>query len=269
MTGILQRLIELSLRRRLPHGMLWVGPDLEAKKSSVRQLTRFLFCGNRKNSQPCGTCLSCQKVERGHHPDLFFVHTESKEVRIEQVRELARWLNIGPNEASQKIGVVEEADLLNASSSNALLKTLEEPPLHALIVLLARSSANILPTVRSRLMLIRFPAGVDDSQMESDCPAWGEELEHLLKAPGAVSPDQLFDLTEVIAKDKDRLPWFFWLTQKTLRHRIQEAREAGIPGLSRKLESLFDLSVQTERVVLRRYGNVALGLDRLLSEWLL
>ena len=160
MTDVLDQLVELSQRGRLPHGMLFVGSDREMKRKAVVRLAQYLFCSTRSGLRGCGRCLSCGKVERGNHPDLLSVSTEEKEIRIESIRDWARWLNVGPNEATQKIGVIEDADLLNPFSSNALLKTLEEPPAHALIILLARSAANILPTVRSRLMQVRFPRGL-------------------------------------------------------------------------------------------------------------
>ena len=83
-----------------------------------------------------------------------------------------------------------------------------------------------------------------------------------------MSPDQLFDLTETIAKDKNYLPWFFWCAQKTIRDQLMEARSSSNDSRSRRLEFLYDLSLQTERDLIQRYGNTTLGLDRFLVEWL-
>ncbi|MFH1263305.1 MAG: hypothetical protein V1495_07695 [Pseudomonadota bacterium] len=263
MNDVVRKLASLNRRGKLPHGILFIGSDPEITKNHLLDLAASLFCAN----EGCGDCLSCRKLRGGNHPDFLSVRAEGKEIKIEQVRDFQRWINLGPHEAETKIGAIEEADLLNASSSNALLKTLEEPPSHAVIILTVRSFGNILPTVRSRLMPVRFPSPSDDSRFETNRPGWGNDLEELLAQDQKVAPDQMFELTDRIAKDKENLPWFFWVTQKTLRDRMIEARERGAE--SRRLETIFDLSAAAERDVLRRYGNVALALDRFLSEWLL
>lgn len=268
MTDVSQRVVELFGRGRLPHGMLWIGLDLQAQKNAVNKLAQAIFCENRSPMGGCGVCSSCQKVERGHHPDLRYVSTEGKEIKIDSVRNLSRWVYIAPHEAPQKVGVIEGAELLNRSSSNALLKTLEEPPAHALMILLARSGSDLLPTIRSRLMPFRFAGASNETELVSARPPWGDQLEQICSSGKTVSPDEIFSLTEIVTKDKENLRWFFWMTQQQLRNQLAKANEEGNVSHLRRLESLFDLSISTERETLRRYGNTALGLDRFLTQWL-
>lgn len=269
MTDSTKRLLELTRRERLPRGMLWIGSEPEPIQHTVTLLAQTLFCLQPNHGIACGTCTSCQKVEKGHHPDLRQIAAEGKEIKIEQVRNFSRWLFIAPHEATRKIGIVAGADQLNRSSANALLKTLEEPPMHAVVILVVRAEGNLLPTVRSRLMPFRFPMPLDDSSLISHRPAWGDELEQLLSGQRTPSPNLIFDLTETIAKDKENLRWFLWAAQRSLRDQLHQAHKTEALHKTARLERLYDLSIATERNILHRYGNTALGLDAFLTEWFL
>src|SRR5262249_49087135 len=106
------------------------------------------------------TCAQCTRVAAGTHPDLRVVarEEERRDVRIEQVRELTRWLALQPLMAARKVGIVDDAHCLNEHGQNALLKTLEEPPGASVLVLIATSAALMLPTVRSRCQILRLEA---------------------------------------------------------------------------------------------------------------
>jgi hypothetical protein len=115
-------------------------------------------------------------------------------------------------------------------------------------------------------MPVRFPA--PENELSPEAPPWGAALEALLRAGATPTAEEIFDLTETIAKDKENLRWFFWTSERALRERIAERAAVGGPG-QRRLEGLFDLALSTEREILHRYGNTALGLDRFLTTWLL
>jgi DNA polymerase-3 subunit delta' len=159
-----------SLRRgRLGQAYLFVGPEGSGKRAFARALAMTLFCPRSKPEamQPCGECPSCQQVKAETHPDLVVVR-KPKDKNI-----LPLELLIGPDEnrmregfcydlsfrpvvASRRVGVVEDADSLNDIGANSLLKTLEEPPRHATIILLAENEQRQLPTIRSRCQIVRF-----------------------------------------------------------------------------------------------------------------
>jgi DNA polymerase-3 subunit delta' len=104
-------------------------------------------------------------VYAGTHPDLHLVTREEdrRDIRIEQVRELTRWLALQPLAAPRKVAIIDGAHQLNDHAQNALLKTLEEPPATAVLLLTATSRSLLLPTVRSRCRLIRVdPLPVED-----------------------------------------------------------------------------------------------------------
>ncbi len=269
MTDITEKLHSLIEKDRLPSGLLFVGSSAPLLRSSAHSLAQLLFCEKREVRKPCETCLPCKKVQAGHHPDLFFLETETKEIVIDQIRNLTRWLFIHPNEASRKIGIIEEAELLNIASSNALLKTLEEPPFHATIILLTRSTVSILPTIRSRLMLVRFPHHKElEDALLGEKPEWLDKLRFLLDFRADITPKDIFELTELIGKDRNQLIWFFRTIEKEIRERLSELHAKGNSKIrAGRLEYLFNLCIQTEIETIERYGNISLCLDHFLLEW--
>ena len=106
----------------------------------------------------CGVCASCLKIERGNHPDIHLIAPlpDKRDISIEQLRELQHELYLRPYEAPRKACIIDPAERMSVSAANSLLKTLEEPPGDALIILLTENAGMLLSTVRSRCQLIRF-----------------------------------------------------------------------------------------------------------------
>ena len=157
------RLARAAAQTRVGGGYLLTGPAGIGKRTLARALAARLLCttpvaGPPEGGDACGGCGSCRRVAAGTHPDLHVVTREEdrRDIRIDQVRELARWLALRPLEARWKVGVLEEADCLNDHGQNALLKTLEEPPGASVLVLTAVHPSHLLPTVRSRCQHLRL-----------------------------------------------------------------------------------------------------------------
>ncbi len=147
---------ELSEANRLPHALLFCGLSGIGKKAVALHLIQFLFCLSRTKDGPCETCPSCKRVETREHPDLRWIEPEKDVIKIEKIRELKNALVLKPFEAPLKVAVIEEAHLMNAAASNALLKTLEEPPASTLIFLITDSPNRLLKTTLSRCQKIPF-----------------------------------------------------------------------------------------------------------------
>jgi DNA polymerase III subunit delta' len=156
---------------RLPHALLFVGPPGVGKSLVARTLAMALLCERFSESQleACGECRSCRLMLAGTHPDFLpLACPEGKsELPIELLvgsrenrgREgLCHDLSLRPMMARRRVAVIEDADRMSLEAANALLKTLEEPPPYAVIVLIAGDSASILPTIRSRCQTVRFSA---------------------------------------------------------------------------------------------------------------
>ena len=142
-------------QRAPAHAYLLHGPEGIGKRAIADAFAAFLLC-EQAEQDACGTCRQCTRTHAGTHPDLHLVAREEdrRDVRIEQVRALVRWLTLRPMMAVRKVAVVDGAHLLNEQAQNALLKTLEEPPGASVVVLVATRTSQLLPTVRSRCQAI-------------------------------------------------------------------------------------------------------------------
>jgi DNA polymerase-3 subunit delta' len=140
-----------------PHAILLAGPPNVGKTTLALDLTAGLLClADDPAARPCRACLACRKVDGGVHPDVHRLAPQGAggQIRIAAVRELVTDLALLPLEGRCRVAIVESAERLNEDAQNALLKTLEEPPAGAVLVLCVGDEEPILPTVRSRCVRI-------------------------------------------------------------------------------------------------------------------
>lgn len=142
-------------RGKIAHSYIFYGPKGVGKKSTAVAFLYHLFC-QINSLDPCGACLSCKKIERENHPDIYKISPEIKDIRIDMVRSVERFLRTGPLEGPYKVILLEEAERLNPEAGNALLKSLEEPPSYAIFILITEHLNQILPTIISRSQVVRF-----------------------------------------------------------------------------------------------------------------
>jgi DNA polymerase-3 subunit delta' len=154
----LERLRRAVAEDRVPSAILFLGPEGVGKRALADALAARLLCAASGADDACGTCPQCTRVAAGTHPDVRIVvrDEDRRDIRIEQVRELTRWLSLQPLMAARKIAIIDGAHELNEHGQNALLRTLEEPPLGSHILLLATAASLLLPTVRSRCQILRL-----------------------------------------------------------------------------------------------------------------
>lgn len=139
---------------RISHAYLFEGIDAGCLKETALALVQAVFCGA---TDGCGECDACRRVQGLNHPDLHLLQPDGAFIKVDQVRELQRELALRPYQARKKACIIEDADRMNPAAGNAFLKTLEEPPGDALLVLLTTHGEGILPTIRSRCQTLRFP----------------------------------------------------------------------------------------------------------------
>lgn len=142
-------------RGRTAHAYLFVGEPGVGKRTVADVFTRALVCEAEGESHPCGHCRSCRQ-DLANHPDVITIEPSGASIKIEQVRAVQRELLFSPVRGKRKVIRFILADDLTEQAQNALLKSLEEPPAFACFLLLSRHLHAILPTVRSRCVLIRF-----------------------------------------------------------------------------------------------------------------
>lgn len=158
MRGVIghRRLLEPLARRaldgRVAHAYGLFGPRSVGKRTVALRLAQTLNC-ERPVPGGCGTCLACRKIERGIHPDVRLVAraADRKDIAIDQIREMQEDLALRPLEGRHRVVIVDDAAELNQFGQDALLKTLEEPPGHAVLLLVTTTPAALHETIRSRL----------------------------------------------------------------------------------------------------------------------
>jgi DNA polymerase-3 subunit delta' len=231
--AVLKRALENGT---LAHAYLFSGDSGVGKKLTAFALAAAVNCTGSSPAEGCGECPSCRKAAGQGHPDLHLIAAEGDEIKIDQIRQIQADLALKPFEGKKKILIIDGAESMNAASANAFLKTLEEPPGEALIVLIASMPQSLLPTIRSRCQEIKFlplsrPA-LAGALMErrgiSESDAWflaalaqgsmgramgmdieaekasREELSRLLSGLSALTPVQVLAQTEAVSKDRER-----------------------------------------------------------------
>jgi DNA polymerase-3 subunit delta' len=142
---------------RAPHAILLSGAANVGKTTLAADLAAGLLCLDPEPARrPCRACVACRKVDRGTHPDVHRLAPDGPggQIRIAAARALGTELALLPMEGRRRLAIVESAERLNEDAQNALLKTLEEPPLGVVIVLCAADEEPLLPTVRSRCVRV-------------------------------------------------------------------------------------------------------------------
>jgi len=142
---------------RLHHAYLFIGLEGVGKHTVALAFAKAIHCTELTNDF-CDGCVNCHRIADGNHPDVRVIEPLSgkKEISIAQIRELERDLSYRSFTGKRKIAIIDPATLLNSSSQNALLKTLEEPPQDSLIILIAANAGGLLPTLRSRCLRLSF-----------------------------------------------------------------------------------------------------------------
>ncbi len=145
------------------HAYLFYGPDSVGKKMLAITLAKALNCKNNGPLDSCDECDSCEKIDRGIHPDFFYLEptkttptAREAVIKIETIRELQKKLSYMPYEGKTKVVVINSAELMNTQAMNSFLKTLEEPPSSTVLILISANPSRLLPTLISRCQGVQF-----------------------------------------------------------------------------------------------------------------
>jgi DNA polymerase III subunit delta' len=237
---------------KLPHALLIHGVQGVGKLALAERIAQLLLCETESGARPCGRCDGCRWFLAGSHPDLRRLEPESlakeiepeegeaappvkktkpsTEIKIEQVRGIADFLNLRSHRGRLRVALVHPAEDMNLSAANALLKGLEEPPAGAMFLLVSHRPASLLPTIRSRCVAVPVPVPPRQTAVEwlsgqgakgaerwlayaggaplraLDYAARADELEALLKSPGLANDregiEQLAEVLQKIALDR-------------------------------------------------------------------
>ena len=167
---------------RVPNSLLFAGDEGVGKQQFALELIKAFICPEPNDGEGCGVCAVCSRVENfsipeptdknkddfkkvffGGHSDVGKVITYKRTILVDAIRDLEKHAHYLPYEAKARFFIIDDADKMNDESSNALLKTLEEPPSTSYIFLITSRPDSLLATIRSRCQTLRFaPIAIED-----------------------------------------------------------------------------------------------------------
>lgn len=154
-------ILQTALRHdRVAHAYLFHGDDGIGKKLLALRFAQALNCEGEQEADACGTCRSCVQIEARTHPDFLVIEPDRElanpQIKIEQIRELEQQIVYQPLVSLKKVFLIDDADRMTLGAANALLKTLEEPPAHSVLLLVSSRPSALPATVRSRCQNLRL-----------------------------------------------------------------------------------------------------------------
>jgi DNA polymerase III subunit gamma/tau len=156
-THVTETLANAIKNNRVAHAYIFSGSRGVGKTTAARILAKALNCVNGPTSEPCGVCDSCKEIAAGTSLDVIEIDAASNR-GIDQIRELREMVRYAPAAARSKVVILDEAHMLTGEASNALLKTLEEPPDRVIFVMATTEPENLVDTIRSRSQHFHFRA---------------------------------------------------------------------------------------------------------------
>jgi DNA polymerase-3 subunit gamma/tau len=199
---------------RVGHAYLFSGPRGTGKTTTARILAKALNCLNLgADGEPCGVCENCVAIAEGRFLDLFELDAASNN-SVDNIRDLTDSVHLGLGATSKrKVYLVDEVQMLSAAASNALLKTLEEPPEHVVFVLATTNPEKVLPTIRSRTQHLEFTLFSADELEKLLADVLGQEgieadpeaLAVIARAAAGSARDALSLLDQALAHGTDHL----------------------------------------------------------------
>lgn len=168
MQPVVMRQLQLVFQKnRVAHAYLFEGSKGTGKQAVMRAFVKLLLCEQPQQNVPCETCRGCRRFDSGNHSNFIQIEPDGQDIKKDQILQLIFEMNKTGLEAGRKIYVIHQADRLNASAANTLLKFLEEPEGQVLAILLTEKPHAILPTIRSRTQHLSFPSIPREERMKS------------------------------------------------------------------------------------------------------
>lgn len=245
-----KKLLAHALQQRAySHAYLFEGPTGLGKEAMAREFAAAIFCPSE--NPPCHACHSCRQVAAGTHSELRIIQPEDPEkdtsVSVEVIRTMIKDIYLKPYQGDWKVYIIPRAEILTFQAQNALLKTLEEPPDHAVIILTSSQPEKLLPTVLSRCQKANFRP-VKRERIEQ----WLQEVFNLPQQQAAAlaayangTPDRAVKMLES-ESHRQRIELFLTLTDTLSEGRLSPLLEAGEFLQQDKQQTLEVLSMWQE-----------------------
>lgn len=156
--------LEKSINQKnILHSYLFLGTEGIGKLLITKEFARNILCLENTKDEIC-TCKSCTCFNGKNHPDYYVLNEEGETIKVDEVRELTEKVIEKPILSSRKVYIINDCEKMTKEAQNCLLKTLEEPPEFAVIILISSNENLILNTIKSRCMSIKFKS-IEDNQL--------------------------------------------------------------------------------------------------------
>lgn len=254
---------------RLAHAYLFEGDNGTGKHEMSTWLAKTIFCENRQANEPCYQCINCLRIEMNEHPNVQTISPDGQSIKVNQIRQLQAEFSKSGFERRHQVFIIQQAEKMNPSAANSLLKFLEEPPGSFLAILETDSVGRILPTIQSRCQIVHFtplPKGKLREKLQND--GIGQQTAELLASltnsydkAVEISQDEWFNGAKDIVST-----WFDYLRKKDPQGFIFVQKKllaiAKEKGQQRQLFAILLFYFQRERNQFLTQGLHAEGLNR-------
>lgn len=159
----IKEILSQSIKKEtISHSYLFLGIQGIGKKMLGIELAKKILCIEKEQ---CHNCKSCVEFESKNHPDFMCIEPDGNSIKIEQIRFLQKKIQEKPIISEKKVYIINDADTMTTEAQNCLLKTLEEPPEFATIILMGSQENAFLPTIKSRCMILHFQP-IEDEEIK-------------------------------------------------------------------------------------------------------
>lgn len=262
--------------QNIGHAYMFVGADGIGKSMIAREFAKAILCENPTDTF-CNQCESCNIFENS--PDFVFISDTDDVIKVGEIRELSENIILKPVKSNRRVFIINNADKMNESAQNALLKILEEPPAYATIILILSNKEKILKTIQSRCLEVHFQAlTLDEMKMYYKEQDINEELfqyargsigklekikdsnyiESVIELKKALSYQDLLEMNRALNKIKE---------SKTIKENIQDILELLIIKLNSELSENYQKKIAQIEIIeecrknLKRNANFDITLD--------
>ena len=158
---IIVKTLKNSIKNNIvTHAYLFSGPRGTGKTSIAKIFAKILNCQDLNGLEPCNKCISCEQANKNQNIDIIEIDAASNN-GVDEIREIRNKITLVPTNSKYKVYIIDEAHMLSDSAFNALLKTIEEPPAYAVILLLTTNAESFLPTILSRCVTLNLKPAKD------------------------------------------------------------------------------------------------------------
>lgn len=258
-----QTLRRLLAAGRLPNSLLFAGPEGVGKRQFALEIAKTFLCLEPNDNEACGVCAACRRIgvldippvtDKNkdefetvfftHHRDVATVVPYKNFILVDAIRDLEKEANFRPYEGKARFFVIDNADRMNDQAANALLKTLEEPPLTSYVFLITSRPGRLLPTIRSRCQMLRF-APVSTDEIESYLIGERAYSHHEAVLAARLARGQLGRAVALdVAEFRERRTRMF----DCLRHAIETGEAAALLKISEQLSDAKNKERFTENL---------------------